>query len=88
MRPASTKLVIYAAVLVIAVVACSKKKKEMGDKEYQVLAEYVSPEDSLPKLRFLDSGLVSINDRCAVRKTKLSTKMPAVYVNGQPVGFC
>jgi len=51
-------------------------------------AEYVSPEDSLPRLRFFADGQVSINDRCPVRKVKLNPKMGAAYVNGRPVGFC
>lgn len=67
------------------VTTCSKKGK---DKEHMVLAEFVSPQDSFPRLRYFDSKQVTINDRCAVRKVKLNPKMPAVYVNGQPVGFC
>jgi hypothetical protein len=48
----------------------------------------VAPRDSFPKLRYYESGLVSMNDRCAVRHTRLNPKMPPVYVNGRPVGFC
>lgn len=48
---------------------------------------YVQKGDSLPRIRFAD-GLVSLNDRCPVRKAKLNLKMPPVYVNGRPVGFC
>lgn len=51
-------------------------------------AEYVSPEDSLPRLRFFADGQVSLNDRCPVRKVKLNPRMGAAYVNGRPVGFC
>jgi hypothetical protein len=51
-------------------------------------AEFVSPEDSLPRLRFFADGQVSINDRCPVRKVKLNPRMGASYVNGRPVGFC
>lgn len=43
--------------------------------------------DSMPKVQFGD-GQISLNDRCAVRTNKLSTKIPAVYVNGYPVAFC
>lgn len=57
-------------------------------KHYVVFADYVNPEDSLPRLRFREDGQVSINDRCAVRKVKLNPRMPAAYVNGRPVGFC
>lgn len=52
------------------------------------LAEFVSPADSLPKLRYLADGLVTLNDRCPVRKVKLNPRMQAAYVNGRPVGFC
>lgn len=52
------------------------------------LAAFVAPEDSLPRLRFLADGLVSLNDRCPVRKVRLNPRMGASYVNGHPVGFC
>ncbi len=38
-------------------------------------------------LRFED-GAVSLNDRCPVRRSRLNPKMPPVFVNGRPVGFC
>jgi len=40
-----------------------------------------------PKLKYADS-LVSLNDRCMVRKNKLNPRVRPVYVNRQPVGFC
>lgn len=40
-----------------------------------------------PRLKYADS-LVSLNDRCIVRKVKLNPKVRPVYVNGHPVGFC
>ncbi len=51
-------------------------------------AEFISPQDSLPHLRFLADGKTSLNDRCPVRKVRLNPKMGASYVNDQPVGFC
>lgn len=51
-------------------------------------AAFVAPGDSLPRLRFLADGKISLNDRCPVRKVRLNPKMGASYVNGQPVGFC
>jgi hypothetical protein len=51
------------------------------------MGHYVNHADSFPRLVFGD-GLISLNDRCIVRKTKLNPKMPPVYVNGRPVGFC
>lgn len=40
-----------------------------------------------PRLRYED-GMVSLNDRCPVRRVRLNPKMPPVRVNGHPVGFC
>ena len=56
-------------------------------KEYEVLAEFVT-EDSLSPLRYLDTGLVTLNDRCPLRLVRLNRRMEAVYVNSKPVGFC
>jgi hypothetical protein len=66
--------------------ACSRKTEPA--KEYVAMGEFVSPQDTLPRVRYHDGGQVSLNDRCPVRKVKLNPKMPPVYVNGQPVGFC
>lgn len=52
------------------------------------LATFVTPTDSLPRLRYLADGLVTLNDRCPVRKVKLNPRMQAAYVNGRPIGFC
>ena len=32
--------------------------------------------------------LVTLNDRCPVRKVPLNGRMPAIYVNQRPIGFC
>jgi hypothetical protein len=82
-------LVATTSIAVISL-ACSKKEEaaKEPEKDYEVFGEFVNPQDSLPRLRFFEDGQVSLNDRCAVRKVKLNPKMPAVYVNGQPVGFC
>ena len=51
-------------------------------------AQFVAGDiDTLPRIRFAD-GLVSLNDRCPVRLVPLNLRMPPVYVNGRPVGFC
>ena len=44
-------------------------------------------DEKFPRLRFAD-GQISLNDRCPVRHVKLYPKMPPVYVNGKPIGFC
>jgi hypothetical protein len=41
-----------------------------------------------PRIRYLD-GQVSQNSSCAIRlDNKLNRKIPPVYINGQPIGFC
>ena len=92
-------LCMMASVLAVGL-ACSRQKQQaaeqpaashapmMMDKEYMIMGEYVNDQDSLPHLRYFDGGDVSLNDRCAVRKDKLNPKMPPIYVNGRPVGFC
>jgi len=47
-----------------------------------------SSEPASPRVRYLD-GQVSLNDSCAIRRgSKLSRRVPPMYVNGKPVGFC
>jgi len=92
MKGTATISVLAAAVLALGL-ACSKQKQQAekqpaGEKDYMVMGEYVNAQDSLPRLRYFDGNQVSLNDRCAVRKAKLNPKMPPIYVNGQPVGFC
>ncbi len=90
------QLAVPVLALLVLLPACTVTRPDgaggsgPGDamNKYALLAEPVNPQDPWPRLRFFDSGLVSINDRCAVRKTPLNPKMPAVYVNGRPVGFC
>ena len=50
---------------------------------------FVASDDSkYPRLRYVD-GQVSQNHSCAIRlDNKLNPKIPPVYVNGQPIGFC
>ncbi|HEX5133663.1 MAG TPA: hypothetical protein VFX92_14405 [Candidatus Krumholzibacteria bacterium] len=86
MRPHTRSALVVFAVLAVGLAACSKDKSKPAN--YAIQGEFVSEQDSFPRLRYLDTGLVSINDRCAVRKVRLNPKMPPVYVNGQPVGFC
>jgi hypothetical protein len=94
MKRAALFLVAIALSLGVVVLACSKKQKEEQaeqtepEKDYMVVGEYVSLQDTLPHIRYFEDNLVSLNDRCAVRKVKLNPKLPPIYVNGHPVGFC
>lgn len=47
-----------------------------------------SSEPASPRVRYLD-GQVSLNDSCAIRRgSKLNRRVPPIYVNGKPIGFC
>ncbi len=49
---------------------------------------YVKTADPVhPKIKYPDS-LVSVNDRCIVAGTALSTMIRPTYVNGKPIGYC
>lgn len=50
---------------------------------------YVAGEDpARPRVRYAD-GQVGPGDRCAIRTAnKLNRRIPPVYVNGRPIGFC
>ena len=60
---------------------------ETNGEALSTRAHYVDAGDSLPRIQFAD-GQVSMNDRCMVRQVKLNLRMPPVYVNGRPLGFC
>lgn len=89
-----TAIISVLAVASLALgLACSKQKQQaakqpMAEKDYLVMGEYANPQDSLPRLRYFDGNQVSLNDRCPNTKAKLNPKMPPIYVNGQPIGFC
>jgi hypothetical protein len=74
--------VYLAAVVVIGWGTAGRAETAPGQ------AQFVAGDiDTLPRIRFSD-GLVSLNDRCPVRLVPLNLRMPPVYVNGRPVGFC
>jgi hypothetical protein len=48
----------------------------------------LGPDPAHPRVRYLD-GQLAENESCAVQLgNKLSRRVPPVYVNGRPIGFC
>jgi len=71
-----------ASVLLVVVVAVAASAPRGHAQRYVAM-----PDTAFPRVKYADS-LVSINDRCMVRQTKLAPRMRPIYVSGQPVGFC
>ncbi|HVQ34399.1 MAG TPA: hypothetical protein VMT33_00195 [Candidatus Bathyarchaeia archaeon] len=81
--PRGTRLL---PLLLLALASCAEERPARLVVSAKV-PSYVDPAAEKPRIKF-DDEQVSLNDRCPVRKAKLNLKMPAVYVNGKPIGFC
>lgn len=55
-----------------------------GTGESMTVDTLVNP---YPHLKMAD-GQISLNDRCPVRLARLNRRLPAIYVNEKPIGFC
>jgi hypothetical protein len=49
---------------------------------------YIAGADTVHQRIIYADSLTSLNDRCAVRQTRMALMRKPVYVNGRPVGFC
>ena len=83
-------LMCCSAMLATAALAAepAETKPDHPQPAVEPFAEFVTPSDSLPKLRYFADDKITLNDRCPVRRVRLNPKMGASYVNNQPVGFC
>lgn len=81
-----TKPRIRATLLTLATVAALALTLQTSPTNSQDYI-YASGDSLNPRIQYQD-GTISLNDRCAVRMTKLAKRMRPVYVNGQPIGFC
>lgn len=77
---------LMAGVALIAA-SCGREPREARPAPAHALMEYASADTLFPRLRLAD-GQVTVNDRCMVRQSKLNRRLPPVFVNGRPVGFC
>ncbi len=76
-----------AALLLAALAGCGRPPKPTQIVHDAGTVAYVDESQELPRLRYAD-GQVSVNDRCIIRQGKLNPRMPPIYVNGRPIGFC
>ena len=76
----------------LALFGCTRESSRVAEDTASVdltdrVAAYDDTSLALPRLVYAD-GAITLNDRCPVRKAKLNRRLPAMMVNGHPVGFC
>jgi len=81
----SPRLIGWSLLLGLGLTACQMSPAPLqGDGVFTV----PSADPERHHLRFVD-GQVSRNDTCMVRlENGLNPRVPPLYVNGEPVGFC
>ncbi len=84
-RPLKRQFALWTLFIPLAVLSCSQEPTVLVDDSG--LAVRVDTTADLSKLRYPD-GQLTLNDQCPVRRVRLNTRMPAIYVNQHPVGFC
>lgn len=73
----------FPALVALFALGCAAEPKQ-GDGVFAV----TSTNPDRPRLRYLD-GQLSLNSTCMIRLgNKLNPKVPPVFVNGAPLGFC
>lgn len=96
MAPSGSKaatLLRVALVTGVLLAGCGENADKGGDKAERFApvplkgVAYADTAAEYPHLLYTD-GTQTLNDRCPVRKSKLNRRMPPVYVNHRPIGFC
>ncbi|MGH8015933.1 MAG: hypothetical protein ACREBV_07060 [Candidatus Zixiibacteriota bacterium] len=78
-------ITFFLLVSLVVQLGCGQNQAELVVDIVNV--KYADSTLEFPRIVFAD-GQVSMNGRCMVRMAKLNRKMPPIYVNGRPVGFC
>ena len=93
----STMRILQIAILAAFGLGCGTQK--ILTENDNIPAAYVDADGSnksshadtlrnpFPHLLMTD-GQITLNDRCPVRKAILNKRLPALFVNGRPLGFC
>jgi hypothetical protein len=84
-RGCQTTIVVLLAAGWIGCSPAGDGKVEVLDDT--MLAAYVDSTLDLSPLVYSLGG-ETLNDRCPVRRVRLNRRLPAIYVNTHPVGFC
>ncbi len=85
-----------AATILTAAVSCSDGVDYVPDNDPKFFIDAdgsneTTVRDTLrnrfPHLK-LEGGEMTLNDRCPVRKVGLNRRLPVLFVNSRPIGFC
>lgn len=83
--------------MAVLITGCSKREMQLVAENRP--ASYVNEDgsggwakidttiNSYPHMK-MQNGQITINDRCPVRRVPLNLRLPTLYVNGEPLGFC
>ncbi len=95
MSPKPTHL-LATAILAAAAISCGQGVEYVADNHPAFFVDAdgsneTTVRDTLrnryPHLK-LAGGELTLNDRCPVRKSGLNRRLPVLFVNGRPIGFC
>lgn len=95
MRPKHTYL-LAAGVLAAVAISCGQGVDYVPDNHPAFFVDAdgsneTTVRDTLrnryPHLKLSD-GQMTLNDRCPVRKVGLNRRLPVLFVNARPLGFC
>ncbi len=79
---------LLAALLGAGLSGCGPSEDTMPEVlDDSMLAAFVDTTLEMSPLVYSIGG-ETLNDRCPVRLARLNPRMPAIYVNQHPVGFC
>ncbi len=95
MSPKLTHILV-TAVLTVTAISCTQGVDYVPDNHPAFFVDAdgsneTTVRDTLrnryPHLKLSD-GQMTLNDRCPVRKVGLNRRLPVLFVNARPIGFC
>jgi len=97
-HPAISTLLLFGIALFLGCSGGEISREDQNLKD-NIPAYYVDADGSNASLvrdttdnRFpyllMEDGRITLNDRCPVRKVPLNRRLPALFVNNMPIGFC
>jgi hypothetical protein len=88
--------ILASVILAAAAVSCGQSVEYVPDNHPKFFVDADGTNESAvrdtlrnryPHLK-LDDGRITLNNRCPVRKVGLNRRLPVLFVNSRPIGFC